>query len=143
MNHEDLLWRRVAALRGIDLPKRGERAHISGDRFHVQLAGVHPTKRPLMDQVSRLAGEAGCRGVIGEIVARPAARARTARVIRADAIPALAERRPTQPHGWRVEVLDREPERRRRTTQPLGWRIGLVEREAERLRLSQPDRAEG
>ncbi len=34
---ENLLWKRVAALRGIHTPKRGERPHISGERFHVQM----------------------------------------------------------------------------------------------------------
>ena len=34
---DNLLWRRVAALRGIQGPKRGERPHISGERFHAQM----------------------------------------------------------------------------------------------------------
>ena len=112
---ENLLWLRVAALRGIDLPGRGARAHLSGDRFQIQVARVASPKTAELERVARLVSDPSCQGVVGEIVAR-----------RDDAPPHA----PPAP-------------RRRKITSPLGWRGALVEREARRLAGLQPERGDG
>ena len=118
MEFEDQLWRRVAALRGIGLTHLGERAHVLGDRFAVQIIrprSARPTT-PIPERV-RVSLADTCRGVIGEIVAGD--------------------------RGRGDERRDPESARAQRpliASTALGWRRALIEREAERLARHQPER---
>ena len=112
MSETNLLWLRVAALRGIHVSKRGARAHVTGDRFQVQVARVDARRTTEIARVERVVSDPSCRGVVGEIVDEPRERQRRSR------IPTL--------QGY--------------ATAPLGWRQGLIEREAERLAQLQPHR---
>jgi hypothetical protein len=109
---EGLLWQRVAALRGIRAARRGDRAHVSGERFQVQVSGIPAGQAHNIEGVARLLCDSGCRGVIGEIVVKRNDPPRRARI---------ATR-----HGLGTPTLD--------------WRRSLVEREAERLARLQPAR---
>lgn len=106
------LWLRVAALRGIQILERGERAYVEGERFQVQVASLSGRRAAEVERVSRLVNDPACRGVIGEIVATPTGPERRTRI-------------PTS-RGIGVTSLD--------------WRRALIEREAERLAHQQPDR---
>jgi hypothetical protein len=112
MSEPNLLWLRVAALRGIQVPKRGARAHVTGDRFQVEVSRVDARRTTEIARVARVVSDPGCRGVVGEIVAG------ASEVPRRSRIPTL--------RGY--------------TTGPLSWHQGLIKREAERLARLQPDR---
>jgi hypothetical protein len=119
MKHENLLWQRVAALRGIDVPKRGDRACITGERWTVEVA--RPARSPHVERAAQRASDPAVRGVVGEIVARPDGAGAGAG---GGAGGAVAAGRPT-------------------IATPLGWRRALIEWEGERLARSQPERASG
>lgn len=112
MDRENLLWLRVAALRGIQVQKHREHAHLSGQRFQVEVSGT--VGRKTVERVSRLVSDASCNGVVGEI----------------------AVRRNDSPKRARVPTFLGVG------TTPLDWRRALIEREAERLARTQPDRLE-
>jgi len=112
MDGQNSLWLRVAALRGLDPSERGERAHVLGERFEVQVARVSGRKTPEVERVSRLMSDPSWRGVIGEIVVERSEPPRRSRV----------------------------PTSLGLGTSPLDWRRALVEREAERLAHQQPER---
>jgi hypothetical protein len=112
---ENLLWLRVAALRGIHVPERGARAYVSGERFLVQVSRVDARRTEEIERVGRVVSDPSCQGVIGEIVAHRHEVPRRSRI-------------PTLP-GY--------------ATAPLGWRRGLIEREASRLARLQPERGSG
>jgi hypothetical protein len=123
---ENLLWLRVAALRGIEVPKReGTRAvstvqtaptaPILGERFAVRISRARLDTGEI-ERASRLVSAPSCQGVIGEIIA-PAAEAAN------DA-----------PRRSRI------PTTRGYTLEPLGWHRGLIEQEGERLRRAQAER---
>ncbi|HVU52312.1 MAG TPA: hypothetical protein VHL80_16575, partial [Polyangia bacterium] len=90
----------------------GARAHVTGDRFQVQVSRVDARRAREIARVARVVSDPSCRGVVGEIVGE------------------LGE----GPRRSRIPTL------RGYTIAPLGWRQGLIEREAERLALLQPDR---
>jgi hypothetical protein len=117
MESEDLLWRRVAALRGIALPNLGGRAHILGDRFAVQITRPRTARRKTpVREVGRVSLADSYQGVIGEIaVGNNPDRADEARAGSAND---RAQPPPTA----------------------LGWHRALIEREAERLARLQPER---
>jgi hypothetical protein len=96
---ENLLWLRVAALRGVD-PGRGARAHVEGDRFQVQVVRkAKPTMAAAgLSRGPIVVNAPGCSGVIGEIVPHQARRSRipTSRGLGPD---------------WRFGLLEREAER--------------------------------
>jgi hypothetical protein len=69
MSETNLLWLRVAALREIQVSKRGARAHVTGDRFQVQVARVDARRTTEIARVERVVNDPSCRGVVGEIVA--------------------------------------------------------------------------
>jgi hypothetical protein len=112
MSEENLLWLRVAALRGIQVPKQGARAHVSGDRFQVEVSRVDAWRTTEIARVARVVSDPGCRGVIGEIVSE------------------LSE----------IRRRSRTPTIRGYALGPLDWRRALVEREAERLARHQQGR---
>jgi len=112
MHDENLLWLRVAALRGIHVPKRGARAHVTGDRFQVEVSHVDARRTTEIERVARVVSDPSCRGVIGEIVAD------LDEVPRRSRIPTI--------RGYALG--------------PLGWQRGLIRREAERLASLQPGR---
>jgi hypothetical protein len=116
MEVEDLLWRRVAALRGIALPSLGGRAHISGDRFAVQVTRPRTARRKTpVREVGRVSLADNCRGVIGEI--------------------AVGNRDRGHEAGTGSSNDRAEP-----PPMALGWHRALIEREAERLARLQPER---
>jgi hypothetical protein len=115
MSEENLLWLRVAALRGIQDPKRGGRAHVSGDRFQVEVSRVDARRTTEIARVARVVSDPNCRGVVGEIIAEPNDVPRRSRI-------------PTM-RGYATPSLD--------------WQLGLIQREAERLARLQPDRRSG
>ena len=117
MEHEDSLWHRVAALRGIDVSNLGARDHLSGDRFQVHASRARE-QTPEAERVFRLLGDENCEGVVGEIVLKKA-----------------RARKTTLPMG--VQVAGRGGAH---LTTPLGWRRALIVREAERLALHQLER---
>jgi hypothetical protein len=112
MDHENLLWTRTAALRALQIPTRGERAHVAGDRFQVQVSGSGTGQTENVRRASRLLLAPSCRGVIGEIVVKRPEPTRRARIA-------------TRP-GIGPPVAD--------------WRRPLVAQEAERLARLQPER---
>jgi hypothetical protein len=118
MTEQNLLWRRVAALRGIHVPERGARAYVSGERFLVQVSRVDATKTDEIERVGRVVSDPSCQGVIGEIVGSP------------DGSPDHDE----IPRRARIPTL------RGYVLAPLGWRGALIEREAARLVDLQPER---
>jgi len=89
MESEDLLWQRVVAFRGIELPKRGDRLHITGERFEVQVTGARASSRGT-GRVARVEAAPAYRGVVGEIV---------------------STRSPAGPLGWRHGLIATEAER--------------------------------
>jgi hypothetical protein len=109
---ENLLWLRVAALRGIEIPERGARASVEGERFRVQVTRRGAPKSTELSRLSQLVSDPSCRGVIGEIVVERAQPPRRRRVPTARG---LGNPRPD-------------------------WRIALLEQEAARLARHQPDR---
>jgi hypothetical protein len=92
MEGDNLLWRRVAALRGIEVPRRGD-APIRGDRFQVRISRVR-RKTGEIERARDLVSAPTCQGVIGEIFNR---------VGPADAL------------GWRRALIQAEGERLART----------------------------
>jgi hypothetical protein len=111
MDDENPLWKRVAALRGVEVTKPGEPVRVAGERFQIQVSRV--ATAPNINSASRVLCEPGCRGVIGEFVVKRHEFAARARV---------ATRRGLS------------------TTPPPDWRRALLEREAERLARMQPER---
>ena len=109
MDVDNLLWRRVAALRELQIPSRGEHAPISGARFQVQIAAG--AGRKTAARVSDLLSDSTYSGVIGEIV-----------------VP-----RDGAPRRKRVHTS------RGLGTHALDWQRALIEREAERLARLQPE----
>jgi hypothetical protein len=96
----------------------GQRAHILGARFHVQISRVRdaelPTHAHAAERVAHLVGPRHCKGVSGEIVVAPHfIRHHVEEVVRA------RDPGPQSEGGAR--------------TVGLGWRRALVEREGERL----------
>lgn len=118
MKQEDSLWHRVAALRGIEVSKLGERGHLLGERFQVHASRDDAPTTPEAERVFRLVGDGNCEGVVGEILLR---RGR--------------ERKPTLATG--VSAQDRGAAS---PPTPLGWRRALIVREAERLARDQLER---
>jgi hypothetical protein len=112
MDDENLLWTRVAALHALAAPTRGERAHVAGDRFQVEMSGIGTEPTESVRRASRLLLDPSCRGVIGEIVVKRSVPPRRARI---------ATRPGLGPP-------------------PADWRRTLVAREAERLARLQPER---
>jgi len=115
MDSDDSLWRRVAALRGIQLANMGERANIYGERFQVQVSRVPERKTPVpvanMAPVVRLVGDPTCQGVIGEIVLQRDEAPNQAAPANLEAGTAANDPTPTTPLGWRRALIVREAER--------------------------------
>jgi hypothetical protein len=126
---ENLLWLRVAALRGIEIPERDDAERVPdapraanlpilGDRFAVRVSRArHNTGEVAL--ANRLASAPSCQGVIGEIVA-PAGEAAN-----------------DGPRRARIPTM------RGYALAPFGWHLGLVESEAERLRARGPTERDG
>jgi hypothetical protein len=112
MDHENPLWTRVAALRALQVPPRGERADVAGDRFQVQVAGLTTGSTESERRASRLLLDPSCRGVIGEIVVKRQEPPRRARIATRPGI----------------------------GPPPADWRSTLVEHEAQRLTRLQRER---
>jgi hypothetical protein len=118
VEYEDLLWRRVAALRGIEASKLNERGRLLGERFQIHASRDHEQKTPEAERVFRLVGDASCEGVVGEIALKEA-----------------RARKSTLAMG--VSAKNRGAAH---STTPLGWRRALIVREAERLARRQLER---
>jgi hypothetical protein len=101
----------------------GQRAHILGARFHVQISRVRDAGVPghahAAERVAHLVGPRHCKGVSGEIVVAP--RFVAPRFVRHHVEEVVRARDP----GPQSEGGTR--------TVGLGWRRALVEREGERL----------
>ena len=133
MDSDDSLWHRVAALRGIQLAKIGERANIYGERFQVQVSRAPERKTPVpvanTAPVVRLVGDPSCQGVIGEIV------------LQHDGAEDAATNQTTE-----EAAADQQPDTRAiaghlpAPTTPLGWRRALIVQEAQRLARVQIER---
>jgi hypothetical protein len=123
VEYEDLLWRRVAAFRGIEASKLNERGRLLGERFQIHTSRDHEQKTPEAERVFRLVGDASCEGVVGEIalgeIALKEARARKSTL------------------SMGVSAKNRGAAH---STTPLGWRRALIVREAERLARRQLER---
>jgi hypothetical protein len=118
MQHEDSLWHRVAALRGIEVSKLRERGHLLGERFQVHASRDDAPTTPEAERVFRLVGDGSGEGVVGEIVPRKG-----------------RERRSTLATGVSAQGRGGPA-----PTTPLGWRRALIVREAERLARHQLER---
>ena len=114
MDSDDSLWRRVAALRGIQLTNLGERANIYGERFQVQVSRTPERKTPIpvasTAPVVRLVGDPSCQGVIGEIVLQQDGTANQDAAT-PDARVAASDPTPTTPLGWRRALIVQEAQR--------------------------------
>jgi hypothetical protein len=118
MEHEKSLWHRVAALRGIEVSKLGERGHLLGERFQVHASRNDAPTTPDVERVFRLVGDGSSEGIVGEIGLRKG-----------------RERRSTLATGVSAQGRVAAP-----ATTPLGWRRALIVREAERLARHQLER---
>jgi hypothetical protein len=118
MEHEKSLWHRVAALRGIEVSKLGERGHLLGERFQVHASRNDAPTTPDAERVFRLVGDGSSEGIVGEIGLRKG-----------------RERRSTLATGVSAQGRGAAPD-----TTPLGWRRALIVREAERLARHQLER---
>jgi hypothetical protein len=132
MEIDDSLWRRVAALRGIQLAKLGERANIYGERFQVQVSRAPERKTPVPElntaPVVRLVGDPSCQGVIGEIVLEHEG------AVNQNA--AANDEEATNDQLEASAVADDPPA----PTTPLGWRRASIVQEAQRLARVQLER---
>jgi len=102
MDHENLLWTRVARLRGSSSPSGRTRGNVLGDRFQVQVSGLARRTTADLRRASRLSLEPVAAAFIGSSSWRRATRPPRGRVA---TVPGLGP-----PVDWRRVLVQREGE---------------------------------